>query len=98
MVNRYYKNNNAVPKNILFSLSALIYQYYVNPSNDSDKVIAIFASAKNSDNFVKNILKNSELWGQNLCDLNGLEQIVTNYYNYIKNSSTKEALEKLLNE
>ena len=60
-VNDYTDKNNPLPKPLVFSLACLIEYYKANDVTDSEYAVDYI---KNND--IKNILSNTDLWGQDL--------------------------------
>lgn len=107
----YYKMNGSVPKVLAFGLAALIYfykgeffdgKYYGTRGaekyeiRDSDDVLSFMNDAHHSGNTVKDILSNTDFWGMNLTEIYGMESIVSEYFEDIKENGMKSAVEKLI--
>jgi tagaturonate reductase len=105
----YYKNEEQLPKRIVFGLSALLlfYKGEYNGAqidlNDDPQVIDFFRkqwepyTTGEVDLFtiVKSILSNSAIWGEDLSQLNGLAEMVCQNIGTINKSDIKNALKGL---
>lgn len=107
----YYNKNNSVPPILSFGLAALIYfykgeffdgKYYGFRGNekyeirDSEEVLLFMNEAHHSENTVKKVLSNTDFWGMNLTEIDGMESIVSKYFEDIKENGMKSAAEKLI--
>lgn len=84
-VNDYINANNDLPKPIVFSLACLIEYYKTNEVTD-DKTAVDYI--KNND--IKNILSNTDLWGQ---DLSVTLELVSESIDRIHNDGIREAIQ-----
>jgi tagaturonate reductase len=89
----YVETKGKLPRHLLFSLAALIYFYRGKwkgqplPVNDSPLVLEIFKKAwkdNDTDYAASYILSNTDLWGQDLTQYNGLTLQVLDGLNYLK--------------
>ncbi len=99
---QYIQRKNKLPKNLLFSLAALIAFYRGDRNNeriqlkDDQPVLDFFAtqwSSKNMDLIVKETLSNTAFWGQDLTLIEGLEHEVDTLLKAIVNDGMKATLE-----
>lgn len=68
-VKDYIKQNAALPKSLVFSLSCLIEYYRTNSVNDEKSAVEFI-----KNNSVRDILSNTALWGSDLSDLTELTE------------------------
>lgn len=107
----YYKINNSLPPVLTFGLAALICFYNGElvegkfmgtrenekyEIRDSEEVLSFMNEAHHGENTVKTILSNTEFWGINLTEIDGMKALVSGYFEDIKSCGMKSALEKLL--
>ncbi len=87
-ITEYVGRKNAVPDNLAQSLAALLCFYRGNwrgeviPLNDSPEVLHTLQEAwvmNDIDQTVESLLANAQLWGQNLTEIKGLTQAVTQH-------------------
>ncbi|ARV16514.1 tagaturonate reductase [Polaribacter sp. SA4-12] len=98
----YVKRKNELPKNLLFSLASLI-AFYKGDRNgtpitvkDDAGVLDFFKSAWSSNNFVEvaeKTLSNSDFWGTDLTEIDGLQEEVTAHLGAIVNDGMKATLD-----
>jgi tagaturonate reductase len=95
----YSQRENKLPEKLVYALSALICFYKgtwrgeVLPVSDGAKEIAFFESVwKNSDpgQIAVSVLKNNDLWGQDLSTIPGLVSLVTSGIGTILNSEHQQ--------
>lgn len=101
-------NGGVFPKHLLFSLACLIEFYNGsfkdgvftgNRGNndykisDSADVLAKFESALNNDNSTETLLSDSELWGCDLTEYDGVSEYVKSCRENIKENGVKKAME-----
>ncbi len=100
----YVKRKNALPKNLLFSLAALIAFYKGERNgesinlNDNQDVLDFFKdqwSTNNYSSIVKNVLSNIVFWGEDLSEYEGIHELVTSYLENIMVNGMHETLESL---
>ncbi|MGN0531177.1 MAG: tagaturonate reductase [Eubacterium sp.] len=84
-VNDYIDNSNSVPKPLAFSLACLIEYYKTNDVQD-DKTAVDYIE----NNEIKNILSNTDLWGQ---DLSVTLDLVSESIERIRNDGIREAIQ-----
>ena len=102
----YIKKKNELPSKLLFSLAALI-AFYKGDRNgevialkDDQSVLDFFAkqwSTGSTSSIAKATLSNTEFWGIDLTQINGLEKEVSLHLDSILNNGMKSALETLIN-
>ena len=92
----YYNKYNSLPSVLTFSLAALISFYLSGDSavNDGKEVMQYFASKPS----VSDILKNADLWGRDLTEIDGLENRVISYFESIENGGIINAVKEVVNE
>ena len=88
----YFRKQGKVPKNLTFSMAALIYFYgkevskHPHPIKDDPKNIAFFNQIWSDNNIEKVILEtlsNTDLWDQNLAEISPLKDTLTHALNAI---------------
>ena len=88
----YFRKQGKVPKNLTFSMAALIYFYgkevskHPHPIKDDPKNIAFFNQIWSDNNIEKVILEtlsNTDLWDQNLAEISPLKETLTQALNAI---------------
>lgn len=84
----YREKNHKLPKNLVFSLAALIAFYRTDEADDSEEIMKFMKKAT-----VIEILKREDYWG---CDLTFLYEEVTRWYNIMQNMGMKAAFEEVL--
>lgn len=102
----YIKRKHALPKGLLFSLASLIAFYKGDRSGtpialkDNQDVLDFFktvwSSTTNTLEICQIVLSNTELWGVDLTQYEGLQKEVTTYLNEIVNRGMKVALENFV--
>lgn len=80
----YIKNNEKLPKPLVFSLAALIEYYKANDVQDDKNAVEYI-----KENSVCDILSNSQLWGS---DLSGMTNLVNESLEKIHNDGIREAI------
>lgn len=99
----YYELNQTIPERIVFALSSLIWFYrgYRNdekiPLNDNPEVIAFFKDiwleveegVRTLDDLVKVILSKKEYWEQDLNEIKGLQESITQHLENFKTKGYK---------
>lgn len=98
----YVKRKNELPKNLLFSLAALI-AFYKGDRNgtaialkDDAAVLDFFNEAWSSNNFVEvaeKTLSNTDFWGTDLTEIDGLQEEVTTHLEAILTNGMKATLD-----
>ncbi|WP_298366377.1 tagaturonate reductase [uncultured Lutibacter sp.] len=98
----FVKRKNELPKNLLFSLAALI-AFYKGDRNgtaialkDDAAVLDFFKEAWASNNFVEvaeKTLSNKDFWGTDLTEIDGLQEEVTTHLEAILNNGMKATLD-----
>lgn len=98
----FVKRKNELPKNLLFSLAALI-AFYKGDRNgtaitlkDDAAVLDFFKEAWSNNNFVEvaeKTLSNTDFWGTNLTKIEGLQEEVTTHLEAILNYGMKATLD-----
>ncbi len=98
----YVKRKNELPKNLLFSLAALI-AFYKGDRNgteivlkDNTAVLDFFKEVWSSNNFVEvaeKTLSNTDFWDTNLTEIDGLQEEVTTHLETILNNGMKATLD-----
>ncbi|TNJ42565.1 tagaturonate reductase [Tamlana fucoidanivorans] len=98
----YVKRKNALPKNLLFSLAALI-AFYKGDRNgepialkDDEKVLAFFKDQWTNNSVaevVNAVLSNTDFWGTDLTQIAGLEDVVLTDLNTILEKGMKASLD-----
>lgn len=102
----YIKRKNALPKGLLFSLASLI-AFYKGDRNgtpielkDDQEVLDFFrnlwCNTNNTPEVCQIVLSNTEFWGVDLTQFEGLQKEVTLYLNEIINYGMKNALENFI--
>lgn len=107
----YIKLNGTLPKILVFGLAALVYFYKGEFENggyygcrgdekyeirDSESVLSFMNDAWYGERTVNKILSNEDFWDENLTEIDGLENLVSDYLNEIKSCGVKAAAEKLI--
>ena len=86
----YFRKQGKVPKNLTFSMAALIYFYgkevskHSYPLKDDPEIIAFFNkiwSKRNIEKVVVETLSNTDLWDKNLADISPLKDSLTKALN-----------------
>lgn len=108
----YVERFHKIPSVLSFGLASLLCFYkgkyidgrYMGMRNnapyeikDSDAVCSFFVKACNNDDYVKAVLKNVLLWGEDLTKTQGLEKRISEYYNLIQETNMRNAIEKVVN-
>lgn len=99
----YIKRKNELPSNLLFSLASLI-AFYRGDRNgtpialkDDQNILDFFTNiwGETSDyvQMVQEVLSNTDFWGTDLTELDGLQKEVTTHLESIINNGMKTALE-----
>jgi len=98
----FVKRENELPKNLLFSLAALI-AFYKGDRNgtaitlkDDAAVLSFFKEAWSNNNFVEvaeKTLSNTDFWGTDLTKIEGLQEEVTTHLEAILNDGMKATLD-----
>ncbi len=102
----YIKRNNTLPKGLLFSLASLI-AFYKGDRNgtpialkDNQDVLGYFkilwSNPHNISEVCQIVLSNTEFWGVDLTQFEGLQKEVTTYLNEIVSKGMKVALENFV--
>lgn len=102
----YIKRKNALPKGLLFSLASLI-AFYKGDRNgtpielkDDQEVLDFFrnlwCNTNNTPEVCQIVLSNTEFWGVDLTQFEGLQKEVTVYLNEIINNGMKNTLENFI--
>ena len=105
----FYHKKQKPPKRLLFSLASLICFYKGKrgeetiPLNDSKEVLDFFseqwsAHADDIGVLVRNVLRNTNLWGDDLTTYPGFENDVSGYLNEINDHGMNKALNQFLTE
>lgn len=109
----YVEITGKLPTILCFGLAALIYFYngrliydgFVGERNgqvyeikDSCDVCVCFVSAYETDDVVKAILENKELWDTDLTEISGLYDLVKKYFDDINALGMKEAVKKVVED
>jgi len=87
------------PEYTIFSLASLIFLYKSTSEvrQDDEQVIAVIEHAwQNPETLVHTLLSNSNLWGEDLSKLEGLEETLQTHINNIEQFGIREALQLLL--
>lgn len=102
----FVKRKNELPKNLLFSLAALI-AFYKGDRNgaeislkDDAAVLDFFKEAWSNNNFVEvaeQTLSNTDFWGTDLTEIDGLQEEVTTHLEAILNDGMKATLNSFIN-
>lgn len=97
----FIKRKNELPSHLLFSLAALIV-FYKGERNgtsialkDDQEVLDFFKNVWSTNNFVEvveKVLSNTNFWGIDLTEIDGLKEEVTSYLEIILNHGMKTAL------
>ncbi len=100
----FINRKNTLPKRLLFSLAALI-AFYRGKRNeeiialkDNQNILDFFKiqwSSNNYDTIVKKVLSNSEFWGEDLSEYDGLQELVTSNLENIMVNGIQDALNSL---
>ena len=86
----YFRKQGKVPKNLTFSMAALIYFYgkevskHPYPLKDDPEIIAFFNkiwSERNIEKVVLETLSNTDLWDKNLAEISPLKYLLTKALN-----------------
>lgn len=101
----YVKRKNELPKNLLFSLAALI-AFYKGDRNgteislkDDATVLDFFKEAWSNNNFIEvaeKTLSNTDFWGTDLTEIDGLQEEVTTHLEAILNDGMKATLDRFV--
>lgn len=91
----YYDKYGKLPKRLCFSLAGLINFYKKGYGNDSECVMEFFKNAKCT---VSDVLQNTDFWGMDLTEIDGMYDMVNNYYGKIQTLGAKKAMEYVCNE
>ena len=90
----YFRKQRKVPKNLTFSMAALIYFYgkevskHPYPLKDDPEIIAFFNkiwSERNIEKVVLETLSNTDLWDKNLAEISPLKYSLTKALNALAN-------------
>ena len=90
----YFRKQGKVPKNLTFSMAALIYFYgkevskHPYPLKDDPEIIAFFNkiwSERNIEKVVLETLSNTDLWDKNLAEISPLKYSLTKALNALAN-------------
>ena len=90
----YFRKQGKVPKNLTFSMAALIYFYgkeiskHPYPLKDDPEIIAFFNkiwSKRNIEKVVVETLSNTDLWDKNLAEISPLKYSLTKALNALAN-------------
>ena len=90
----YFRKQGKVPKNLTFSMAALIYFYgkevskHPYPIKDDPEIIAFFNkiwSKRNIEKVVLETLSNTDLWDKNLAEISPLKYSLTKALNALAN-------------
>ncbi|MGB5667882.1 MAG: tagaturonate reductase [Maribacter sp.] len=101
----YIKRKKDLPKNLLFSLAALIAFYKGDRNgekialNDNAEVLEFFKrqwTSNEVESVVKNVLANDHFWGEDLTKIQGIVELVLNYLELILNKGMKEVLASMI--
>ena len=101
---KYLVINGKLPEHPVFSLAALI-KFYGGKRGNEDIALKdnpeylnffkdLYSKDLNSSELVHSVLRNEDMWGEDLTLIAGLEDKVTNYYDLISKKGMKEALNK----
>lgn len=96
-VKEYTAKFGKLPRLLVLSLAALIAFYRAETgknANDDEWVLDLFAQNANAENadLVKAVLSCEKMWGENLCEINCLESMVTGFLNHIDSKGIYEVL------
>jgi tagaturonate reductase len=91
----YYNKFNSLPTHLCLGLAGLIDFYKKGLGNDSSDVLDFFNDSNNS---IYDILSNQTFWGNDLTKINGLYQLVDEYYNNIQKLGARKTMELICNE
>lgn len=83
-INDYVKNNNALPKPLVFSLACLIEYYKTNDVSDDKTAVKYI-----KNHSIKDILSNTQLWD---CDLSDMLDLVEESTDKIHSDTMREAM------
>lgn len=83
-INDYVKNNNTLPKPLVFSLACLIEYYKTNDMQDDKTAVEYI-----KNHSIKNILSNTQLWD---CDLSDMLDLVEESTDKIHSDTMREAI------
>lgn len=83
-INDYVKNNNTLPKPLVFSLACLIEYYKTNDVQDDKTAVEYI-----KNHSIKNILSNTQLWD---CDLSDMLDLVEESTDKIHSDTMREAI------
>ena len=101
----YIKRKKDLPKNLLFSLAALIAFYKGDRNgekitlNDNAEVLEFIKrqwASNEVESIVKNVLANDHFWGEDLTKIQGIVELVSNYLELILNKGMKEATASMI--
>lgn len=104
---RFQQQHQKLPQRIVFALAALIHFYRgtwqgkVIPLKDDPAVISFFQSAWQSAagaplELAAIVLANEELWGQDIRQIDGLQEVLANYISKIEVSGIEPIIEELM--
>ena len=102
----YIKRKDELPTNLLFSLASLI-AFYKGDRNgtpialkDDQNILDFFTNIWNETNdyvqVAQEVLSNTDFWGTDLTELDGLQEGVTTHLESILNNGMKTALESFI--
>jgi tagaturonate reductase len=101
----FIKRKNELPSNLLFSLASLICFYKGDRNGtpialkDDQDILDFFKNVWSTNNFVEvveAVLSNTNFWGIDLTEIDGLQEQVTSHLENILNQGMKKALEDFI--
>lgn len=94
------KAHGTPPKRMAFSLACLIRLYLSGkfPVKDNEEYLAFFDTLKSkpADEIISATLSNTDLWGQDLSQVNGLQELLTTDYQAIVSDKMTDTIKELL--
>ncbi|WP_125606424.1 tagaturonate reductase [Lapidilactobacillus bayanensis] len=97
---RYVTNRQQLPERISLALAAYLYVYAGRADfmpQDTPEVMAEFAQLIKTDDYIAAALADKNLWGEDLTQYKGLEDLIKEDLNVIKTTGTRKAV-RLINE
>lgn len=95
----YQKLKGELPKRLVFALACLIklYSERADELNDDASFLEFFNSRKSasSEELVDDVLRNSEMWDQDLTKVEGMKELVLNYFENIQKHGMPKAIQQI---
>lgn len=100
----YKSKKGILPKRLVFALSCLIRFYLLDEfeKNDDEENLEFFDSlAKSGDpasEIVRKVLANSNFWGQNLLEIEGMYEMTSQFYSRLESEEIQQIIKSIQNE